>query len=392
MTSINLIADAPMVLHVRVVTGTGGGPEKTILNSPRFLKQHGYRSLCAFLYPPDDPGIKDIARRGRLADTEIVPVPDRGPFDWRAMRRLLGLCREHHVAVWHGHDYKSNALGLLLRRFHRMKMVTTTHGWGAIVGRVPLYNRIDMAVLPYYERVVSVSRDQSELCEAAGVRRKRLTVIENGIDLERYHRAESSRPARESLNVPTGLTLIGAAGRLSPEKGFDVLINAIALLHEQGRDIGLVIAGDGPDRPRLDELIARQRQPRRFILLGHQPEMSPLYNAVDLFALSSLSEGLPNVLLEAMAMSLPVVATHVGGVPQLIDDQVNGLLIPSNDVPALAAAITRIIETPRLARELGRSARVLIESRFSFAKRMERMVEVYESLGVFGTKSDESIS
>ena len=373
---------APMVLHVRVVTGTGGGPEKTILNSPRFLARSGYQSRCAFLHPPDDEGIHEIARRGCRAETDIIAIPDRGPIDWRSIRELLRLCRRHRVAIWHGHDYKSNVIGLMLRRLQRMRLVTTAHGWGAIIGRVPTYNRIDMAVLPYYERVICVSRDIADRCHAANVPNERITIIENAIDLEQYQPDDSPLAARATFGVPAERFLIGAAGRLSPEKGFDRLITAVARLRDQDHNVGLVIAGDGPERPRLEALIASQREPNRYKLLGHQSDLSPLYNAIDLFALSSLSEGLPNVLLEAMAMSRTVVATRVGGVPQLIHDNEHGLLIPPDDPPALAAAIERLLRDQELRGQLGERARNLMEQKFSFANRMERIVQTYKSLGV----------
>lgn len=374
-----------MVLHVRVVTGTGGGPEKTILNSPRFLKRHGYQSRCVFLYPPGDPGIQDIAERGRRAGTEIIAIPDRGPLDWRVLRELRKLCIAHRVVIWHGHDYKSNAIGVLLRRFHRMHLVTTAHGWGAIIGRVPLYNRIDRAVLPFYEKVICVSNDIADICRAARVSENRIRVIENAIDLDQYHPCDVKDTPRIHMGLPADRILIGAVGRLSPEKGFDLLIRAVGDLVDDGLDVGLVIAGEGPERARLEAEIREQSAPSRFQLLGHQSELSDFYRAIDIYALSSLSEGLPNVLLEAMAMALPVVATEVGGVPQLISDGDTGFLVPPADVAALSDRMRVLIDQPARSRQLGDSARHVIESRYSFEKRMDKMVDVYRSLGVAGS-------
>ena len=110
----------PLVLHARVVTGTGGGPEKTILNSPRFLKSLGYDCACAYMHPAGDPGFDTLRQRAADLDAELLSLPDRGATDLSVVRRLLRLCRERQVAVWHGHDHKSNAIGLLLRRFHPM--------------------------------------------------------------------------------------------------------------------------------------------------------------------------------------------------------------------------------------------------------------------------------
>ena len=148
-----------MVLHTRVITGSGGGPDKTILNSPRFLGDLGYRSVCAFLRPPNDEGFQVIRERAAAANATIEEIDDRGALDWRVIWRLLEVCRRRQVDVWHAHDYKTNLLGLLLRRFHSMRLVTTMHGWVEFTTRTRLYYRCDAWSLPRYERVICVSED-----------------------------------------------------------------------------------------------------------------------------------------------------------------------------------------------------------------------------------------
>src|SRR4051812_16280741 len=113
--------EMPVVLDTRVVTGRGGGPEKTILNSPRYLKPAGYRMLCAYMHPPNDPGFEDIRRRAEALGAPLLSVPDRGPLDLAVIPRLLNICRRERVAIWHAHDYKSNLLGVLLRRAWPMR-------------------------------------------------------------------------------------------------------------------------------------------------------------------------------------------------------------------------------------------------------------------------------
>src|SRR3954453_19355199 len=98
----------PVVLDARVVTGAGGGPEKTILNSPRFLTPLGYRMVCAYLHPPRDPGFEVIREKAAKAGAPLAAIPARGPWDWRVVRELLAVCKRERVAIWHGHDYKTN--------------------------------------------------------------------------------------------------------------------------------------------------------------------------------------------------------------------------------------------------------------------------------------------
>src|SRR5262249_30979458 len=110
------------VLEARVVCGSGGGPDKTILNTPRFLTAAGYHTLCAYMHPPGDPGFAQLRHKALAWQAPLLSVPDRGPWDWQVVWHLLQICRRERVSIWHGHDYKSNALGLLLGRFWPMRL------------------------------------------------------------------------------------------------------------------------------------------------------------------------------------------------------------------------------------------------------------------------------
>ncbi len=372
--------EAPVVFDTRVVTGAGGGPEKTILNSPRFLEPLGYRMVCGYLHPPGDPGYEVIRKKADQAGAPLVSIPDRGFWDWRVVRQLLRACREHQVAVWHGHDYKTNALGLLLRRFHRMRLVTTAHGWVQETSRTPLYYRIDRWCLPRYERVVCVSTDLVDACRAAGMPEKKLLLLDNGIDATDYARRRSVREAKGLLGFPQEGQLIGAVGRLSGEKAFDVLVCAVHALRARGRDVRLVIVGEGDARPALEKLIAELGLADRVTLAGWQADVRGYFEAMDAFALSSLREGLPNVVLEAMALEVPVVATRVNGVPRLVQDGTNGLLVEAGDPAPLAAALDRLLGDAAMQATFRAAGRETVEGRFSFAGRMRKLAALYDEL------------
>ena len=368
------------ILDTRVVSGTGGGPDKTILNQPRFLAPAGYRNVCAYMHPAGDPGFEQVRRRAESAEAPLVSVPDRGPWDWRVLGRMLDICRRERVAIWHGHDYKSNALGLLLRRFWPMRLVTTVHGWVKHTRRTPLYYRIDRFCLPRYERVVCVSKDLYDECLTLGVPAERCLLIENGIDLTEYSRTLSRTEAKQALGIPAERLVVGAVGRLSAEKGFDVLIRAVDRLARAGLDVELRIAGEGDEETRLRALIAELGCGARVRLLGFQANVKELYQAFDVFALSSLREGLPNVLLEAMALETPVVATRIAGVPKLIDDDTNGLLIQAGSVEELMGALERLLGDAELRRWLAQAGRETIAARYSFAVRMDKIQALYDEL------------
>jgi glycosyltransferase involved in cell wall biosynthesis len=380
---------APMVLHVRTITGSGGGPDKTILNSPRFLRQLGYRSICAFLHPPRDDGFEAIRQRAATWQAPIAEIDDRGPLDWRVVPAMFHLCRQHKVDIWHAHDYKSNVLGLLLRRRHPMRLVTTVHGWVEYTLRTQVYYLVDRWSLPRYEKVICVSEDLLQKARSCGARESCSVLIENAIDTLQYQRTLSLLAAKQRLNWPAARYLVGAAGRLSPEKAFDTLIRAIQEIVKEGTDVGLVIAGDGPERAALESLIKQCGLEDRVRLAGFQSDLRPLYEAMDLFVVSSLREGLPNVLLEAMAMEVPVVATQIAGIPRVITDGENGLLVPAGNVAALVDALRRSLTSAELRSRLAAAAAHTISQRYSFAVRMRKIVAQYDELLADGNVTPE---
>jgi glycosyltransferase involved in cell wall biosynthesis len=294
--------------------------------------------------------------------------------------RLLHICRRERVRIWHGHDYKSNALGLLLNRFWPMRLVTTLHGWVKQTRRTPLYYKIDELCLPHYEVVICVSQDLYDSGLASGVPAERCVLVENGIEIDQYARRVPQEEAKRRLGVPTNSILLGAVGRLSPEKGFDKLLHAVQNLRQSGIDVNVVIAGDGDDRPRLERLIDDLGLGGRAELLGYCTDPRVVYEALDGFVLSSLREGLPNVLLEAMALEVPVVATRVAGIPRLIQDGFNGLLVAPDSIGDLTTALARLARDGELRRRLGREGRRTVEDRYPFSVRMEKIARIYDRL------------
>ena len=173
------------------------------------------------------------------------------------------------------------------------------------------YRAVDLACLRHYDEVICVSDALLDECLAARVPLERCRVIENAIDLTKYSELPSREVARRSFGLPEQGHVVVAVGRLSPEKGFDVLIRAVDQLLETGCDVRLLIAGEGAERSALESLIRELGRADRITLLGHQADPRPLYAAANAFVLSSYREGLPNVVLEAFACGTPVVATTV---------------------------------------------------------------------------------
>lgn len=375
-------APRPMVMHARVVTSTGGGPDKTILNSPRFLAEMGYDCLCTFLHPPEDDGFDVLRSRAIRWRAPVAEIADRGKLDWRAIRQAVRLCRERQVRIWHAHDYKTNLIGLIARRYHRMKLVTTAHGWVNFAGVTPVYYWLDKHWwLRRYDRIICVSDSVLNECRRAGVPESKCVVIENAIDEEQFRRTRSVEAAkREMWDAGESQLVIGAIGRLAEEKGFDRLIEAFVHLLDTGVDARLVIAGEGPEEAALKEQIAMTGRGNQIALVGFCQDTRRFLESLDLFVLSSLREGLPNVVLEAMAMGVPVVATDVGSVRRLIQNGYNGLLIEPGNVQAIQFAMNELAGSRRQRMRYAEAAVETIVQNWSFRRRMYRISEVYREL------------
>jgi glycosyltransferase involved in cell wall biosynthesis len=310
----------------------------------------------------------------------LVDIPERGPLDLRTIWRLVREIKLFRPHLLHAHDYKTNVLSVLLGRWFRIPVMTTMHGYVTRGGRLESYYLIDRWALRRMQHVVAVSEDLYRHAAELRVPRSRLSLIENAIDVAQYRRSRPVGAAKQRIGLSANRATVGAVGRLSPEKSFDLLIRSVDQLLSRGSDVELLIVGEGPERARLEQLIARLGRGDRIRLLGYRSDLPDWFEAMDVFALSSLREGLPNVVLEAMALETPVVATRVAGVPRLVRDGENGLLVEPNAPDQLADALARLLADPALRARLARAGRRTVEDGYSFAARMDKVRALYDGL------------
>lgn len=373
-------ADRPAVLEVRTVTHAGGGPEKTILLGARFLRDRGWPVEVVYLHPPGDPGFTHIRQKAAELEIPLVELEDRGPLDVAVIKHLYAVSRQKGRIIWHGHDYKADAVGWLLHRFHSMTLVSTVHGWGVYGPRVRLYHFVHKLCLRGFDKVLCVSQALKEECLRAGLPGAICEVLENGVDCRHFCPQIPRQEAKMALGLPADAAIVGYVGRLSPEKDLPTFLRALAELRHLGHRAHGLLVGDGPDSRELVRLAAELGVGEHVTFTGHSPDPRPHYSAIDVFVLPSRREGLPNVLLEAMAMTLPVVATPVGGIPQVLEEGKTGLFFPCGDAKALARVVARLLENPGLRATLGQNARRYVSANRSFEKRMERLEQIYLEL------------
>ena len=361
------------VLDAGIVAGAGGGIEKSLIAGAKYHSQAGYRSVVALVHPSNDSSFELLRTRAKRSGVELLDRGEVVPFSLLTLAWFARICRQHRVSIWHGHDYKTDLVGLLLQPIFKFSLVSTLHGWSERTSRTSLYFAIDRQVVRRYDQVVAVSSELHQAAQRLGIPDGRLSLIENGVDTVEYQRRGTAVAASGALHV-------GAAGRLTPEKGFLVLIDAIEALLDEGLSLRLSIAGEGPQRADLAQRIQASRYRDRFALRGYLDDMPAFYESLDVFCLSSLREGLPNVVLEAMSMSLPIVATTAGGLSTFLRNGTDALCCDPGSVSELRDALRALACSPELRQQLARISRARVVAECSFAGRMARLFAVYDHL------------
>ncbi len=369
------------VLELRSVRGTGGGPEKTILLSAAMADRDRVNVTVCYLRDERDP-VFTVDQRAAATGIDYVEVSERHSFDPQAWRRLKALILERRIDLLHAHDYKTDFLALLLSRAAGVRALATVHGWTGHSARERMwYYPADKRVLARFPRLIAVSSDIKRELVQHGAQPEKITTVLNAIDHRQFRRDPARvAPARAALGLEPHHIVIGAVGRLEPQKRFDLLIDAFTDLIAQRPELRLIIAGDGSLRRTLDEQRIIRGVRDQVILTGHVDDVVSLHHAFDLFAQSSDYEGTPNAVLEAMAMETPIIATEAGGTAELLHDGVHGRIIPIGRVDRLSDAIDAALLDPIATERMVERARERVESDLSFEARVRRVEDIYEEV------------
>jgi glycosyltransferase involved in cell wall biosynthesis len=317
-----------------------------------------------------------IVSAAKAAGIDAVALPCRGWLDWNAIQGLKSLVEEENIEILHCHEPKSRLYGAIVSRMTGIPIVATHHLWTGQNLRTRLVESIDAAVLHDCDKVIAVSSSVAESMRRVFVSSRQIEVILNGIDLSSFQDELPTDELRASLGIPSGLPVIGAVGRLDIQKGHERLIEAARKITDAGQDAFYIIAGEGVERPRLEALVRDLGLSDRVLLPGYQSDIRPYLAMMDVFVLPSRREGTPMALLEAMAMRKPVVATAVGGVPDVLTDGVDGIMLPENGA-GLGDALLRLLRDPTFARQMARAGRRRVETEFSSSRMAGRYEDVY---------------
>lgn len=358
-----------VLLHLIETSGPGGA-ERMLTTLVENLDKSRYASIICLL---SDGWLNTHLRKRGL---ETVVIPQTRSFDVVWLLRLVRLIKRRRVSLIHAHEFAMNTYGSLASAIARIPAISTVHGKNYYWQR--WRRRIAYRFVAKRSRMVAVSEDiRRFLVSRVGINDNEISTIYNGVDIDPYRLTSGARHAvRQELGINDYQPVIGTVGNLYPVKGHSYLLEAAARVTETFPDAMFVIAGRGELLKQLHKTAGELALKTNVRFLGFREDIPALLQAMDIFVLPSLSEGLPISMLEAMAAGKPVVATDVGGNPEVVIDGQTGLLAPAAHADALADKILLLLRNPDLMYRLGKAGANRVEREFA----VDGMVAKYQEL------------
>lgn len=371
------LARSPRVL-ILIATDPIGGPGKGLFQFlDHFSAQGGCYVLSNFFLKNRPVGqfVEEARRRG----LNLHLLNQRARVDPGLVLQAQRIVRSHHINLVQTHGHKTHLIGFFLHAIWGTPWIAFAHGYIQGDWRVSLYNWVDRSVLRYADRIVTVSDSMTRLLvQQHHVPRGKIRLIHNAVQLDAAgHSEEADVRARHAISPHA--KVVGVIGRLSPEKGQLVFLKAMKIAIQACPDVRALLVGDGEDRASLEQYVRDNGLTDYVVFANYRDDVTEYYRILDLLVLPSISEGLPNVVLEAMSCGVPILATSVGGVPEILDGT-NGALVLPGDSDALAQRMIELLRNDSLRATLGVEGRRSLHPRFSPEHRARQIVAVYQEL------------
>ena len=332
---------------------------------------------------PNDQIPNEFVRSAGELGLHLQVIPERRRFDLTVIPALRRIVEETTPQLIVTHSVKSHFLLWRSRLWQRYPWIAFHHGYTTTDRKMRVYNHLDRWSLPKADRLVTVCNAFArELAGTTRVPIEKIAVRHNSVRPQPPPAAEAVQNLRTSLGIADHERVVLAVGRLSREKAQIDLISAFKLMRDNNPQLKskVVIVGDGPERATLAAAVRSCGFEKDVVFAGQQSEVRPYYAMAEVFVLPSHSEGSPNVLLEAMAAGVAIVATTVGGVPEMIEDNQSALLVPANNPSGLSAAISRLLTDDDLAGRLTSNASALVVNRFSPEEYVRSLMKIYRGV------------
>ncbi len=369
------MAELIKVMHLRA-SNFVGGPEKQILEHFARVDSTRFKMILGTYvteYQEDHLG-NDAVERG----FRCIRLTTTSPLNPAGILDLARVLKQENIDILCTHGYKPNVLGFFASRLAGIKTIAISRGWTWENPKIRVYEAIDRFFLKLVDHVVAVSAGQQEKIHVCGVRQEKISVIHNAINLEDSH--VDSTDIKHELGLPEGSILVASAGRLSPEKNYATMIDAAKIATQQNPLLYFAIYGEGFLRTELEQRINVAGLGDRFFLPGFKKNIQAVFAGIDIFMLPSFTEGLPNVALEAFANKKPIVATAVGGTPEVVQNGVSGFLTRPDQPELMAQYILALADDHSLRQKMGEAGYNFIKEHFGFTHQTAQYEKLYEAV------------
>lgn len=350
-----------------------GGLERIIVDLVKKLDKNKFKPIVCCL-----------CKKGVLANEiekfgiDVIELEKKRGIDYYATIKLARILREKRIQIIHSHNINAHIHSFLAAKIANTPIIITTkHGAG-----LPFKNSLSKmlwtkSINLFTDRIVTVSEDiKNILLNDGNINPNKITTIINGINIENYSREIDTRKKKREIGISDEDLIIGNVARLSREKGHNILLEAFSIVLKEVSNARLVLVGDGPLRKNLEDKAKELGIINKINFLGFRHDINELLKIFDVFVLPSITEGISLALLEAMSAGLPIVATNVGGNPEIVIDGQTGLLVPPNDPYSMSKAILKVMDDKNFAKQMGLAGKALAQKQFS----IEAMVSQYEQL------------
>ena len=354
-----------------------GGPGKGLVQFFKNGALEACHPLC-ITYVSDYKRKSEFSQAIEEAGSRVVPLRQKRMFDPSLISQALKVVRSEKINVLQSHGYKSHVLCAALHCRTGLPWIAFVHGWTSENMKIRMYHFLEKTLVSFATRVVAVSDSISR--RLVFVSGDKIRVIPNAVDPAEVEIGNSSRNVRASLDIPPQAFVAGVVGRFSPEKGQTYFLRALALARERFPLLIGILVGDGQDRQALEAEAAALGVYGAIHFIGHVTDVAEYYRAMDLVVMPSLSEGMPNVALEAMLFGKALVATGVGGIPEVVLDGVTGLIVQPKDSDQLASAMCSLLQSRALLETYGLAGRQRVLDEFNPALRTRRILDLYQEV------------
>ena len=390
---MSLVPDEPIRVLRVIARLNMGGPAIHVANLAAGLADRGYHTtLVAGSLARGEDSMAFLADRLGVSVVSVPEIQREVSFlhDARSVMRVAALIRELRPHILHTHTAKAGAIGRLAALSAgpaRPQVVVHTFHGHVLKGyfgspHTAFFREIERGLARSSHALVAVSPEVRDELVALGVApREKFAVVRLGIPLdERLRDATSDLNYRRLYGIGKRAFVVGWVGRMTAVKDTGAAVEVVHALRRRGVDAVLCMVGDGPDRERLEQLAHELGIARFCFFVGYQPEVAGFYRLFDAFLLPSVNEGTPVSVIEALAAATPVVATRVGGVPDVVRDGVDGYLVSPGDVEGAAGKLALLANDARLRKKLGESGRARVLARYSVARLVDDVDRLYRSL------------